>query len=1038
MATLWDDFYNNLSKYARNLDLNDLNYASNISLKYRYLYIEVAKAGCSSIKLTLQRLELEDPDFFRENFEHLHNRAYSPLLRLQNVPKFEHILDSEEFLKFTFVRNPYTRVLSAYIDKIKNKSKYEREIVLGLLGKDLKNSDYDISFYEFVDAICEQPIVEMNPHWRPQYYSICKDHISYDFIGRFESFDEDFFNLGQKISPKFNDYFKSEKRHSTGASSKIAEYYSDDIAEKVYRLYKKDFISFGYSKDRNFLNSEPLIGESSRFARISPHRVATNYLNRTTLGLMQSRNKKVGLSPEDKITVVIPFRYSPHLFQAIERLEKIVDTVPAEYMDILLVDYGSNSSDVKLYDFIYDYPNAAVHRVECPEGLPFSIGEARDLGAQHAKGRVIIFHDVDFLCSRSMYIKVYHEALAREIFERNASEFFCVPVAFLNQYGANTYLSLINEKEENVFDVFFQQKLITESKKLCDFLVYGSSAIVVNRYHYLRIGGHSKSFSGHGAEDYDVLHRLSAFYKKGPRSANYYKDTKTNEILNYEGFRAYFALYGVDVFMKGVFMVHLWHPTRAIPDYFQSKRNFELLGRLMRDFDKLKVQPPALQDGSCTQKTLILAQGASAFVRSIRDALPLMGKVVFIDETKFVVPKDLTDYLVKNDINIVGFKNPYGNEHRLKLYNVVKGAGLKYWVFDRGALPDSWFFDSAGFNYDSDNYHREHWDIGLTSEQINDAKNYISKVRGNDETLEKNGMRVGSEHLREYLGVNGQKIMFIPFQRPSDSVCKYFAGDMGSAEGFYQLVKEVSVAVSENYPDWVVLGKKHPLEDTMPDLPNIRFVPESTHIYDLIEISDLILLLNSGVGLLSAVFGKPVLHAGRAFYSIDGVNVPVSNCSQVLAHLDNPPLVDSSLLEKFIYHLRYNVYSFGKASYRQVRRSEDGGKLSLADKIIFEEIRGLSERPVLLGSVPAGVGLDEPLFYSYGGRDGVMNKSVQKIKPNDYRIKSKPVRLMIFLYLSKPFMADSKRVKLERDPAGFFRDAKGGFTKIVGRIIGFS
>jgi hypothetical protein len=42
-------------------------------------------------------------------------------------------------------------------------------------------------------------------------------------------------------------------------------------------------------------------------------------------------------------------------------------------------------------------------------------------------------------------------------------------------------------------------------------------------------------------------------------------------------------------------------------------------------------------------------------------------------------------------------------------YMKVLKKNIPFIVFDRGALPDSWFLDHNGFNYDSKSYSPEAW-----------------------------------------------------------------------------------------------------------------------------------------------------------------------------------------------------------------------------------------------------------------------------------------------------------------------------------------
>lgn len=245
MLSLWEECSTKLEKIAINTTIQELNYAVNISLKNKYIYVETPKVACSTIKLTLQRTELEDENFIRRNFEDIHNRSYSPLLSLQQIPDFDQLLQNDNYYRFCFVRNPYTRLLSSYLDKIKSIGSNQRTKLISKSKVVNEVSEKDITFEEFVSLIEKQKPFVMDNHWRQQYYCTYQDSISYDFIGRFESYNEDFDIILDKLGA--SKYYKRESRHQTGSSDLLKNYYTEDLLERVYDLYKIDFDKFGYS-----------------------------------------------------------------------------------------------------------------------------------------------------------------------------------------------------------------------------------------------------------------------------------------------------------------------------------------------------------------------------------------------------------------------------------------------------------------------------------------------------------------------------------------------------------------------------------------------------------------------------------------------------------------------------------------------------------------------------------------------------------------------------------------------------------------------
>ena len=236
-----------ISKFLKHVEYPNFEYAVNISLKYKYIYVETPKAGCSTIKDTLQRMELDYPELIRENFEDIHVREYSPLIRPAQTCGFERLLSDNDFFVFCFVRDPYTRLLSAYLDKIVKHKKLRKDILISL-GYDSSDPNRNVSFREFVDVVCEQSVLQMNPHWRVQYYQTFQDNINYDFIGKIENFNEDCTNVFSRIRKDYANFYRSELRHATKSTNLFRQFYDNDLKEKVYNKYEIDFDHFGYKK----------------------------------------------------------------------------------------------------------------------------------------------------------------------------------------------------------------------------------------------------------------------------------------------------------------------------------------------------------------------------------------------------------------------------------------------------------------------------------------------------------------------------------------------------------------------------------------------------------------------------------------------------------------------------------------------------------------------------------------------------------------------------------------------------------------------
>ena len=219
----------------------------NISVNSSFIYFQVPKVACSTIKATLQSLEAKRSGINLTEDRKIHNKGQSPLLSPSQVglDLFFQMLDDPNIFKFCLVRNPYTRVLSAFLDKMRWKSQQKEEVAKAL-NRDVSEK---ITFEEFLEFLRTQTPYEMNPHWRPQTHQLFWKLVNYDFVGRFEDFAGNFNLILQKVYPNEVEEFKIENRtnHATKASKKIEKFYNTTTQDLVREIYQVDFESFNYS-----------------------------------------------------------------------------------------------------------------------------------------------------------------------------------------------------------------------------------------------------------------------------------------------------------------------------------------------------------------------------------------------------------------------------------------------------------------------------------------------------------------------------------------------------------------------------------------------------------------------------------------------------------------------------------------------------------------------------------------------------------------------------------------------------------------------
>lgn len=236
----------------------------NISIQNKWCYIENAKVGCSSIKYNLMQLEFENSGLRKQKYEDinpklLHEPMFGPMLHPFQVEEktLKEIFEEKKYFVFTFVRNPFARVLSAYLDKIEKNKAPKIHIVRSLFKSD--ELDKPVSFKEFVKLLhMNNKVLYIDKHWRPQTANLVVPEIKYDFIGRLENFDEDFQEVEKEIKrkgePSKKRKVKNYTPHQTSANEKIRHYYDEETIELIREIYADDFKNFQYD-DSISLNS---------------------------------------------------------------------------------------------------------------------------------------------------------------------------------------------------------------------------------------------------------------------------------------------------------------------------------------------------------------------------------------------------------------------------------------------------------------------------------------------------------------------------------------------------------------------------------------------------------------------------------------------------------------------------------------------------------------------------------------------------------------------------------------------------------------
>lgn len=216
---------------------------------HAFLYVGVPKSASTTVRWFLWRMRGVDPAELPHGAAHKGCGPYADPARLR-PDEARAVLRGDGTFRFTFVRNPYERLASAYRDKLVRQFHRPRGAAehLGLLGFP---ADRLPSFDQFLDRVLSQPDIVSDHHWMSQHRLAMMDVISYHRIGKVETFAADFGAILARIGFPAEALERVEHRNLAAPEERqlVPCGYTQAQAERVHARYRRDFESFGYDAE---------------------------------------------------------------------------------------------------------------------------------------------------------------------------------------------------------------------------------------------------------------------------------------------------------------------------------------------------------------------------------------------------------------------------------------------------------------------------------------------------------------------------------------------------------------------------------------------------------------------------------------------------------------------------------------------------------------------------------------------------------------------------------------------------------------------
>ena len=212
-----------------------------LSVDKKFIFIHIPKtAGVTIYEILSKYTEARfKPPVNRLGWNHENLQQISTALHK------DYNVDASSLFKFTFVRNPWDRILSLY-HFYNNQTKDHP-----FYSADKPQVDYihdnHISFLDFCKHVAnDEEIFARKPHVKPyiDYYML--PEYNYDFVGRVETLQQDFNTICDKIGiPKQKLPHKNKTKHKH-----YTEYYDDETRAIVAEKYAKDIEYFEYGFEK--------------------------------------------------------------------------------------------------------------------------------------------------------------------------------------------------------------------------------------------------------------------------------------------------------------------------------------------------------------------------------------------------------------------------------------------------------------------------------------------------------------------------------------------------------------------------------------------------------------------------------------------------------------------------------------------------------------------------------------------------------------------------------------------------------------------
>ncbi len=586
------------------------------------------------------------------------------------------------------------------------------------------------------------------------------------------------------------------------------------------------------------------------------------------------------------ITMVVALRLhqnNPWILNRIRSLGGYYEPAPA----IIVVDLGSQHGYQEQVAQACLEAHLTLLRVEDTE--VFSLSKARNCGAVASDTDLLFFSDIDCFGDRDLFARLANFGNSMGLGAR-FDQIVNLPVYHLGEETTAAFFRAPYAAERaQVVARAMCESVISSPGGVAEYVDPHSNFFLIRKDFFDYMGGCNEAFRGHGSEDFEFLLRLSMYSLQFPTP-----DEPTQDLFRpragdhygakpYSGFRRLFELMALPAQLAGLRIAHLYHERgKDTSGWYENNdwartRFFEQVDPVLAtranliDYDWMPRKRRAL---------VLIKQEAHA---DVFFPLRLAGYKLTAAHEGDPASLERAALLIENaEVDAVAVFNPYMKSHQtLKpLFDAARAKGLRTIVFERGALPESWYYGPDMSYADPD-----FAELELCEEEFSDAElaltdAYAARLRSGVATLEANGDYAETRARLESFCAGHRKICLIPLQLRDDVAVTQFNEGYPKHDAFMRDLKRVVA----RHPDVLFLVKTHPLSKEALDLVgrNVVDCDEYDNIHALIDLSHAVVCYNSGVGLLALIHQRRLVTVGNAFYNLPGLGARATSLDEAV------------------------------------------------------------------------------------------------------------------------------------------------------------